>query len=492
MLTKSKNVGVNAILNVIKSCLSILFPLITYPYAVRILGADGIGKVNYSNSIVSYFSLFAMMGISTYSVREGAKLKGDKANLETFASEVFTINLIFTAISYLLLFLAMFIVGKLHDYRLLLTVQSLTIILVTMSVDWINVIYEDFLLITIRSIVSHIVTMLLLFTCVKHPDDYLIYASLTVINNGIICLSNWHYVRKNLKIRITTHPRFEKHLKPMMIMFANAVTITIYVNFDITMLGWIKGDYDVGLYTVAVKIYTIIKNLLAATYAVALPKLSSYFGKDDEAAFKSLYTKLWGYLTLILIPASIGLIVFSPLVMQIVGGSSFVVASDALRLLSISLVFAIYGGLLTACYNVATGHEKDNLVATLISAAINCLLNLFFIKRFSYVGAAITTLISELFVFAFCLVRAHQIDRFLDKSNVWLSMRHACAGSIIIILLYVLTSKVKLSMFGAFAIVLITSVILYLVLLTATRNPFYLELMSKVKSRLHLSFNKKT
>ena len=75
---KKKNMGINAILNVIKSGLSVLFPLITYPYALRVIGIEGIGKVTYGNSILSYFSLLAALGISTYAVREGAKKKHDK------------------------------------------------------------------------------------------------------------------------------------------------------------------------------------------------------------------------------------------------------------------------------------------------------------------------------------------------------------------------------------------------------------------------------
>ena len=69
---KKKNMGINAILNVIRQGLSVLFPLITFPYALRVLGAEGIGKVTYVGSIISYFSLIAMLGISTYAVREGA------------------------------------------------------------------------------------------------------------------------------------------------------------------------------------------------------------------------------------------------------------------------------------------------------------------------------------------------------------------------------------------------------------------------------------
>ena len=79
---KNKSLGINAILNAFKSALSIIFPLITYPYAFRILHASGIGKVNYSSSIVSYFSLIAALGISTYAVREGAKFRTNKSKFE--------------------------------------------------------------------------------------------------------------------------------------------------------------------------------------------------------------------------------------------------------------------------------------------------------------------------------------------------------------------------------------------------------------------------
>ena len=75
---KKKSIGINAILNLVKSALSIMFPLITYPYALRVLGADGIGKVSYTNSIISYFSLIAMLGVSTYAIREGAKIRERK------------------------------------------------------------------------------------------------------------------------------------------------------------------------------------------------------------------------------------------------------------------------------------------------------------------------------------------------------------------------------------------------------------------------------
>ena len=81
--------------------MSVLFPLITFPYASRMLGAEGIGKVNYANSIISYFSLIAVLGISTYAIREGARLRNNKKEFNKFVKEMLRINIITIAVTYI-------------------------------------------------------------------------------------------------------------------------------------------------------------------------------------------------------------------------------------------------------------------------------------------------------------------------------------------------------------------------------------------------------
>ena len=87
-----KKIAVNAVLNIIKSGLSIIFPLVTYPYALRILGAENMGKISYSLSLVSYFTLISKFGISSYATREGSKIKDNKEKFSKFVNEIFTLN----------------------------------------------------------------------------------------------------------------------------------------------------------------------------------------------------------------------------------------------------------------------------------------------------------------------------------------------------------------------------------------------------------------
>ena len=115
-----KSLKKNAALNVIKTLMGILFPLITFPYASRILLPDGIGKVNFANSVVAYFAIFSSLGISSYGIREAAKVRCDRGLLSKLVQELFLINLFSTIVAYCFFFIALFFLPFLSSYRILL------------------------------------------------------------------------------------------------------------------------------------------------------------------------------------------------------------------------------------------------------------------------------------------------------------------------------------------------------------------------------------
>ena len=112
-----KSLKKNAFINVIKTFMSLVFPLITFPYASRILLPTGLGKVNFALSVISYFTLISSLGIENYGIREAAKLRDDKQKLSQFSKEIFLINIISTIIAYILLIIAILFVSKLFEYR---------------------------------------------------------------------------------------------------------------------------------------------------------------------------------------------------------------------------------------------------------------------------------------------------------------------------------------------------------------------------------------
>ena len=68
----------NIILNGVNTATSLLFPIITFPYAARVLMPEGIGAVNFLNSVISYIVLLTSLGIPMYAVKEVAKYRDDR------------------------------------------------------------------------------------------------------------------------------------------------------------------------------------------------------------------------------------------------------------------------------------------------------------------------------------------------------------------------------------------------------------------------------
>ena len=76
--SSQKSLKKNAALNMTKTVMSLVFPLITFPYTSRVLGPAFLGKVHFAQSVVNYFSLAASLGISAYAVRESARPRNDR------------------------------------------------------------------------------------------------------------------------------------------------------------------------------------------------------------------------------------------------------------------------------------------------------------------------------------------------------------------------------------------------------------------------------
>ena len=90
---------------------------------------------------------------------------------------------------------------------------------------------------------------------VKKPDDYIVYAGITVFANAGSNILNFIHAKKYCLLKFDMGLALKRHLKPIMIIFASTVATTIYINSDTTMLGFMGTDFEVGIYSVSSKIY---------------------------------------------------------------------------------------------------------------------------------------------------------------------------------------------------------------------------------------------
>ena len=135
-LIQTKTVKLNFILNLTRMFLGMAFIVITTPYIARILGPKSLGKVEYVNSMVTYFMLFTALGIPSYGIREVAKYRDNSKELSKLVLELLTILFITTTIGYIVLFIFLYSYKSLYELKDIILVMSINIICNNIGIEW--------------------------------------------------------------------------------------------------------------------------------------------------------------------------------------------------------------------------------------------------------------------------------------------------------------------------------------------------------------------
>lgn len=477
-----KNLKVNTILNMIKTGSNIIFPLITIPYVLRILSADNVGKVDFGNSFVSYFSLIASLGISTYAIRECAKVRDDRKKLDRLASQIFSINICTTIIAYVLMAISLVVFRKLDSYRSLIIIQSTVILFTTVGADWINTAMEDFVYITLRSVLFQILSLGLMFLFVKTPDDYMKYALITVLSSSGSSISNIIYRKKNCKMRFTWDIPWKTHMVPILFLFVMSLSQTVFNSADITMLGLIKGNYAVGIYSTAAKIEKILNQLIASIVYVLMPRLSYMFDIEDYDNINILLRKVLAVFVTIGFPCCAGATVMAKEIVLIVGGENYVGATLVLQILLLSTFFSLVGGsFLGNIVLLPSGNEKKFMIICCISTVINVIANAILIPVFGVYAAAATTAFSSLIILILLLF---SIDERIKITKIPQLFVAPSIGCIIMSICCYYLKKMFVSLIMRTAICVILGIIVYMSIQIILKNELLEEIIGKTIKKL--------
>ncbi len=416
-----KSIRSNAALNTVKTVASILFPLITFPYISRTLLAENVGKINFGLSIVSYFSLLASLGISTYAIRECSAVRDDREKLSDVASQIFTINLITTLVSYVLLGLTLAFYKQVESYRTLIAIQSVSILAATLGADWLNAAMEDFKYITLRTVGFQVLSLVLMFVFVHQPEDYMKYAVISMVSSAGANVVNAFYRRRYCKVRVIANVvggiEWRRHMAPILMLFVMILAQTIFNNMDVSMLGIYIGDREVGIYSTAHKIMNVINQVAASICWVIMPRMSLYFERQDFGEINALLRKVLSFNLTIGLPCVVGTIALAKDVILAFAGPEYSDAAAVLQILMIAFGFMLFGGnFLGNSVLLPARQEKEFMLVCVISAVVNVAANVFAIPRFGARGAAATTAFCECLILVLLLLRK---DKRISLGRVW-------------------------------------------------------------------------
>lgn len=395
-----KSIKANYFYNIANTFLGLIFPLITFPYISRVLQPEGVGLYNFYNSIIAYIGLFANLGISLYATRKIAQHREDTKLRSKLTVEIFLLNVFTTCIAYFSIFILDIFVPRIHENSVLFFVMSISVLLGPLSVNWFFQAMEDFKYITIRSLLVKCLSFILLFIFVKDKDDVLIYAIIGLIAVAGNNIFNIIHVRRYIHLKGLDFKELSifQHMKPSLQLFVLNIAISIYVNLDSVMLGFIISDEAVGYYSVAGRISHIILSLVTSLGVVLLPRFSYLIEAEKIEEFNRLCRKSMNFTIGLSLPIVVGVIMFaSPLIIFLCGhnyGESVLV----LQLISPIILFAGITNVLGIQILYPKGKEKIVIYSTIGAAVVNFILNLTLIPKYSYNGAAFSTCIAELVV----------------------------------------------------------------------------------------------
>ena len=306
----SNSLKKNFIFNSIYSVSAFIFPLITYPYISRVVQPSGVGAVSFATTFISYFNMFAQLGIPTYGIKQVAKVRDSQEELNRTVKEIFSINVITTVVAYVFLVISLLCIEKIRSDRVLIAIISTTILLNTVGMEWLYKGIEKYQYIATRSLIFKVFSVFGLFMLVHSPEDYLIYGFISIFASSASNILNFYNLNKYVSFKNVKARDYKRHLKPIMVFFAMTIATTIYTSIDTIMIKFMQSNLEVGYYDAAIKVKTVLVTFITSLGAVILPRSSYYVENDKMNDFNILINKRINFVLIMSLSLMIYFIIF--------------------------------------------------------------------------------------------------------------------------------------------------------------------------------------
>ena len=459
-------------MNFILTASALVFPLITHPYVSRVLGPGGLGRAEFASSVINYFIMIAMLGVPTYGIRACARVRDDREKLSKTVQELMIINGAMALLCYILLALAILLVGRFREMKLLLWVSSTGILLNALGVNWFYSAIEEYGYITVRSLVFKVLSILVMFLFVRSPEDVAWYVAVILIASYGSYVLNFLRLRKYITFRRFSHYEFWPHIKISLIFFAMAVATTVYTNLDVVMLGFMRDDTQVGFYNTAVRVKSILVSLVTSLGTVLLPRLSYYVEKGEREEFTRILEKAFRFVFFAAIPLTAFFMLFARETVLVLSGDRFLPSVPAMVAIMPTVLLIGLTNILGIQIMVPTEQEKKVTVSVTVGGVVDLVLNALLIPSLGALGAALGTLAAEAAVLLVQLVMCRALLGRMSLSVPWQVLAATAAGSVLAVLVrflpipwVLLRLAAEAAVFGA----------VYLAMCLLTREPMLRE-----------------
>jgi len=384
----------NYLYNLSYQILTIILPIITVPYVTRIFTSEALGNYVFYNSIVSYFSLFAMLGIGVY----GTKQIAAASDVSSTFWNIYVIQLIASILAMAVYIIAIFSIPQMGG--IIPLIVGITLFAKMIDISWLFSGKEDFKKITIRNVVIRIIGVISIFTFVKSSDDLYLYVFLIVIFDFLGQFVMWVPAKKFIKRPSFNAKIMKKNLHPIVLLFLPQVAISLYVVLDRTLLGLLGSYSDVGIYEQGQKLISILLKVVSSLGVVMLPRVANLLSERRDKEAQNMVKFSFILYNLIIFPMMFGLIAVNEVFVKLFLGQNFQDVKYVLYVIVFNIMFVGWTNILGYQVLVVRNKNKEFMLSTTIPAFVSVAVNIAIIPFFGYIGASITSVVVEILVFA--------------------------------------------------------------------------------------------
>lgn len=388
--------------------LKMVIALVVGIWIVRYFGPDYFGKFNY---VIAWLTLMAaMVPLGTESILV-AELVKDSDNKESILASSFILYLV-TSLIFTILSIGFVIITKPEDSEIFSIVLILSLPYFIRCFTVPRFYFESVLLIKRVVIIENV--FLVIFTVIKifflyksYPFLYFIWSfALEGIFVSIsIFIYYLTYVSK-ISLKIFSWYRTKNLLRASFPLFLSSLAIILYMKIDQIMIGNMIGDKDLGIYSVAVRLSELWYFVPMAISSSFYPHLIKLYEENKDQYWFELQ-RLHIILFIISFSVAIGVQIFADAVIKFLYGVNFAESSRILKIHVWSGIF-VFLGVAGSNHFIIDNIQKYSFYKSLVGLISNVFLNIILIPKIGIYGAALATLVSQIFASSLFLILNHE------------------------------------------------------------------------------------
>lgn len=429
-----KEMRAPVIFTLIRNVTIALLSFISFPFASQALGSVAMGMYSWANTFVYYFLIISRLGIPLIAIRECTKVKDDQEALNKKVQSFFVLQLITTALSFILLMIIMFI-GKdrfiTGDTWNLIFLLSVNFLIGVFSFEWVYIALERVFYMSIRAIILTIFSAVLIIVFVQNDHDLFLYTFLNILGTILTVIINIILLkREGIKLSFKRKIELRYITKSLLFVFGITFLITAYNQNDSFLLGLLDSSFNsAGAYAIGVRGIEIVITIITSLSAVFVVRTTRALKDGDKESFHKIIHYSMNIVFFIGVPAVMFMIGLAPeIVGFIVKGSPYWTESAinnavwaVILLASLMLTYSIHDGIyqqILVPLNKERVYFFTMLSALVVNIVLSVIFALFIFKDNPLIGVAIVTLFSEVMIlFVLFVVARNEVNRHIFSLN---------------------------------------------------------------------------